>query len=167
MIMSIKIRTGHCLAFLLLATPAWAGAFNAEVDFVTRASNADLVAAAESRLALGRAIDPKVKAFARRLAQDHAKAQAALQVAAIGSGANVLTTLARDDQKLLAALQDKSGVDFDKAYVADQLAVHSNALTLYADYMLLGDNEKLKDLAIKMIPIAEAQLKVAQALDGD
>jgi putative membrane protein len=101
------------------------------------------------------------------LAEDHAKAQAALQAAAIGSGANVLTTLARDDQKLLAALQGKSGVDFDKAFVADQLAVHSNALTLYADYMLLGDNEKLKDLAIKMIPIAEAQLKVAQALDGD
>jgi putative membrane protein len=165
--MRIKIRTGHCLALLLSATPAWAGAFNAEVDFVTRASNADLVAAAESRLALGRAIDPKVKAFARRLAEDHAKAQAALRAAAIGSGANVLTTLARDDQKLLTVLQGKSGAAFDKTYVADQLAVHSNALTLYADYMLLGDNEKLKDLAIKMIPIAEAQLKVAQALDGD
>jgi putative membrane protein len=109
----------------------------------------------------------KVKAFARRLAEEHGKANTALQAAAIGSGAMVLKTLDRDDQRLLAVLQGKSGADFDKAYVADQLAVHSNALTLYADYMLLGDNEKLKDLAIKTIPIAEAQLKDAQALDGD
>jgi hypothetical protein len=40
-------------------------------------------------------------------------------------------------------------------------------LTLYADYMLLGDNTRLKALAIKMIPITEAQLKKAQALSGN
>jgi hypothetical protein len=40
-------------------------------------------------------------------------------------------------------------------------------LTLYADYMLLGDNAKLKALAIKMIPITEAQLKQTQALSRD
>jgi putative membrane protein len=119
------------------------------------------------RMIVVRLNQSKVKAFARRLAEEHGKANTALQAAAIGSGAMVLKTLDRDDQRLLAVLQGKSGADFDKAYVADQLAVHSNALTLYADYMLLGDNEKLKDLAIKMIPIAEAQLKDAQALDGD
>ena len=47
----------------------------------------------------------------------------------------------------------------DKAYVADQGEIHSNTLTLYADYMLLGDNAKLKVLAIRMILIAEARLK--------
>jgi hypothetical protein len=55
----------------------------------------------------------------------------------------------------------------DKAYVADQGEIHSNTLTLYADYMLLGDNAKLKALAIKMIPITEAQLKQTQALSRD
>ena len=67
----------------------------------------------------------------------------------------------------LTTLRDKSGADFDKAYVADQLETHSNALTLYGDYMLWGDYESLHTLAIKMIPITEAQLKVAQALAGD
>ena len=67
----------------------------------------------------------------------------------------------------MTALRRKSGADFDKAYVADQLAVHSNALTLYGDYMLLGDNSKLNALAVEMIPIVEAQLKTAQTLAGD
>jgi predicted outer membrane protein len=67
----------------------------------------------------------------------------------------------------VTALQSKSGVDFDKTYIADQGEIHSNTLTLYADYMLLGDNAKLKALAVKMIPITQAQLSKAQALSGN
>ena len=64
-------------------------------------------------------------------------------------------------------MRGKSGTDFEKAYVADQGENHSNALTLYGDYMLWGEYEKLHALAIKMIPTTEAQLKNAQILDGD
>jgi hypothetical protein len=64
-------------------------------------------------------------------------------------------------------LRGKSGTDFEKAYVADQGETHSNALTLYGDYMLWGEYEQLHALAIKMIPITEAQLKDAQVLAGD
>ena len=44
---------------------------------------------------------------------------------------------------------------------------HSNALTLYGDCVLWGEREKLHALAIKMIPITEAQLKDAQVPAGD
>ena len=111
--------------------------------------------------------DPKVKTFARRLVEDHGSAEAELKAAAEGSGAAVPTTLDPEHQARLTALQGKSGADFDKAYVADQGENHSNALTLYGDYMLWGEYEKLHALAIKMIPITEAQLKDAQVLAGD
>ncbi len=102
------------VGLVLWASAAFAKDFSAEADFLTRASNSNLFAVAELRLALDRTHDPKVKTFARQ-------------------GEN-----------------------------------RSNALTLYADYMLWGDYEKLHALAIKMIPITEAQLKDAQALDrGD
>ncbi len=155
------------IGLVLSVAPAWAGDFSAEVDFVTRASNANLFATAESRLALDRTRAPQVKAFARRMVDDHQSAEAALQTAAEGSGAAVPMTLDQDHQARLTALRGKSGVDFDKAYVADQLETHSNALTLYGDYMLWGDYERLHALAIKMIPTTEAQLKAAQALAGD
>jgi hypothetical protein len=61
----------------------------------------------------------------------------------------------------------RPAADFEKAYVADQGENHSNALTLYGDYMLWGEYEKLHALAIKMIPITEGQLKAARAIAGD
>ena len=108
-----------------------------------------------------------MKTFARQMVKDHGGAQSELQATAKGSGAAVPTTLDQEHQARLKALRSKSGADFDKAYVADQGENHSNALTLYADYMLWGEYEKLHALAIKMIPITEAQLKQAQVLAGD
>lgn len=154
------------LGLVLLPGPAWAGGKD-EVDFVTRASIGHLFAIAESQLAIDRAGDPKVKAFARQLVEDHRKAESELESAADGSGATVQTALDGDHQARMTALQGRSGADFDKAYIADQGEIHSNTLTLYADYMLLGDNAKLKALAIRMIPVTERQLKDAQALSGN
>jgi putative membrane protein len=164
--MTLTVAIG-VIGLVLSVVPAWAADFSAEVDFVTRAANGNLFAVAESQLALDRTGDPQVKTFARRLVDDHGSAQSSLQAAAEGSGATVPTALDQDHEKRLTALRAKSGVDFDKAYVADQGEVHSNALTLYGDYMLWGENEKLHALAIKMIPITEAQLKDAQVLAGD
>ena len=155
------------VGLVLSTAPAWAGDAKAEVDFVTRASGANLVSIAESQLAVAQAHGTQVKAFARRLFDDHRTAEAQLQAAAVGSGAKVPTTLDQADQARVTALRRKSGADFDKTYVADQLAVHSNALTLYGDYMLLGDNAKLNALAVEMIPIVEGQLKTAETLAGD
>ena len=164
--MSLTVPTG-VVALVLSVGLAFAADSSAEVDFLTRASNTNLFAIEESRLALNRAHDPRVKTFARRLVDDHGKAEAELQTAAKGSGAAVPTKLDPDHQARLTALRGKSGTDFDKAYIADQIENHSNALTLYGDYMLWGEYEKLHALAVKMIPITEAQLKEAQGLAGD
>jgi putative membrane protein len=155
------------IGLVLWASAAFAEDFSAEVDFLTRASNSNLFAVAESRLALDRTRDPKVRTFARQMVKDHGDAQSELQATAKGSGAAVPTTLDPEHQARLKALRSKSGADFDKAYIADQGENHSNALTLYADYMLWGEYEKLHALAIKMIPMTEAQLKQAQVLAGD
>jgi putative membrane protein len=101
------------------------------------------------------------------MVDEHGTAEAGLQAAAEGSGTAVPTTPDEEHQARLMALQGASAADFEKAYVADQGENHSNALTLYGDYMLWGEYEKLHALAIKMIPITEAQLKAAQALAGD
>jgi putative membrane protein len=164
--MNLTVPIG-VVGLVLSAGLAFATDFSAELDFVTRASNSNLFAVEESGLALDRAHDPRVKAFARRLVEDHGKAEAELQAQAKGSGATVPTRLDRDHQARLTALRDKSGADFDKAYIADQGENHSNALTLYGDYMLWGEYEKLHALAVKMIPITEAELKDAQVLAGD
>jgi putative membrane protein len=163
----VKLTHAIVVGLALSVAPSRAADSGAERDFLTRASNSNLFAIEESQLAADRTRAPQLKAFARRLVEDHGKAQAELQAGAKGSGAAVPTTLDQDHQARLKALRRKSGVDFDKAYLADQGENHSNALTLYGDYMLWGEYEKLHALAIKMIPITEAQLKDAQILAGD
>jgi putative membrane protein len=163
--MSLKVSV--CIIGLLLSVAlAAAGGFSAEVNFVTRASTGNLFVVEESRLALDRTEDPQVKALAHQLIDEHGAAQAELEAAADGSDASVATTLDSIRQARLTALQSKSGADFDKTYIADQSETHSNALTLYGDYMLLGENKKLKALAIKLIPVTETQLKTVRALPG-
>ena len=155
------------LGLALSLAPAFAAGFSAELDFVTRASNSNLFAIEESRLALDRTHNSGIRTFAGQSIGDHGKAQAELLTAAEGSGATVPTTLDPEHQARLTALQGRSALDFDKAYVADQVENHSNALTLYADYMLWGEYETLHALAVKRIPVSEAELKTAQILDGD
>jgi putative membrane protein len=161
----IRTFSTSVIAFALLAGPAWAG--KDEADFVTRASIGNLFAIAESQLALDRAGDPKLKSFAQQLVEDHKNAKGELEAAADGSGAAASTTLDADHAARLTALQGKAGAEFEKAYLADQGENHSNLLTLYADYMLLGDDPKLKPLAIRMIPVTEQQLKNVQAMSGN
>ena len=161
----IRIFSTGVIALALLAGPAWAR--NDEADFVTRASIGNLFAIAESQLALERAGDPKLKNFARQLVEEHRKAGSELEAAADGSGATASTAFDADHAARMADLQGKSGAEFEKAYLADQGENHSNLLTLYADYMLLGDDPKLKPLAIRMIPITEQQLRNVQAMSGN
>lgn len=163
------VRTLIAVAALAPLVPA-AGAAAAdradEVDFVTRASAGDLMAVAESRVALDRAADPRVADFARRIVAERGGDEAALRRAASGSGVAVPTALDPGRAARLASLRDLSGAAFDRAYLADQAEIHSNALTLYGDYMLLGDDPRLKALAIRMIPAAEAEFKAVQALSN-
>jgi putative membrane protein len=97
------------IGLVLLAARASAADFSAELDFLTRASNANLFAIEESRLALDRSGDAKVKSFARQMVDEHGTAEAEVQAAAEGSGAAVPTTLDEEHQAHPTALRGASG----------------------------------------------------------
>ena len=82
--MTLTVPIG-IVGLVLSVVPVWAADFSAELDFVTRASNANLFAIEESRLALDRTGDPKLKTFARHVVEDHGRAEAELLTAAGGS----------------------------------------------------------------------------------
>ena len=112
--MTLTVSIG-VVGLVLSVVPVWAADFSAELDFVTRASNANLFAVEESRLALDRSSDSQVKTFARQMVEDHKRAKAELQTAAEGSGAAVPTALDEEHQARLTTLQGKSGADFARA----------------------------------------------------
>jgi putative membrane protein len=150
----------------LIAFANPARAVNDEADFLRRASIGHLTAILEGRLAVERAADPRVRALAQRFVDEDKSAGADLETASQGSGAAAVLALDPIHQIHVTALQEKYGTEFDEAYIADQIEVHCNALSLHADYMLLGGNAKLVALARKMVPISEQQCVDAKALSG-
>ena len=120
----------------------------------------------ESKLALKQGASPKVKAFARKMIKDHGLAEKKLQAAAKGSGAAVEMSLDDPHQAMVTALQGKTGADFDKAYVADQVQAHQETAALLTSYKDSGDDAKLKTWAAKTLPTVNMHLKMVQAMSS-
>lgn len=91
--------------------------------FVTQAAIGNQFEIEESRLAVKRSKSPEIKKFAERMITDHGKAGKELkQIVAKDKLGKAPAKLDADHQASLEALRKDKGADFDKAYVADQLA---------------------------------------------
>jgi putative membrane protein len=135
-------------------------------EFATKASVGNTFEVEESKLALAQASSPKVQAFARMMIADHSKAEKTLQAAAKGAGSSVEMALDAPHQSMVDALKGKSGADFDKAYVGDQVQAHQETAALLSAYQQGGDNPKLKTWAKQTLPKVNAHLKRVQALSS-
>ncbi|WP_131116657.1 DUF4142 domain-containing protein [Lichenihabitans psoromatis] len=165
-IVNVKFVCGVAALTAVLASPALAQGATPAPDFAMKASVGNTFEVAESKLALKQGASPKVKAFARKMIKDHDMAEKKLQTAAKGSGATVAMSLDDPHQALVTALQAKTGADFDKAYVADQIQAHQDTAALLASYKDAGDDAKLKTWATKTLPTVNMHLKMAEAMSS-
>ncbi len=149
---------------VLGSLPTWAQSPVPAPEFAMKASVGNTFEVEESKLALKQASSPKVKVFARMMIGDHTKAEKMLQGAAKSAGAPVEMTLDAPHQAMVDALKGKSGADFDKAYLADQVQAHTETAALLGDYQQGGDNTTLKGWAKKTLPTVNLHLKKVEAL---
>ena len=152
-------------AFSALITPAFAQTPVPAPDFAMQASVGNTFEVEESKLALNQASSPKVKAFAKMMIADHTKAEKKLMIAA-KSVSPVEMKLDDPHQAMVTALQGKSGADFDKAYIADQIQAHQDTATLLETYQSSGDNAKLKTWAKASLPVVKMHLKKVQGMSS-
>jgi putative membrane protein len=99
-------------------------------DFAGKVSGSNAFEIQEAKLALKHSKDGKVKSFARMMVKDHPAAENKLKTAAKASCAPVGAQLNADLQSKVDALNGKTGADFDKAYLADQVEAHTEAVDL-------------------------------------
>jgi putative membrane protein len=152
------------LALSALGGSAYAQSPTSAADFAMKASVGNTLEVEESKLALKQASSPKIKAFAKMMIHDHSMAEKKLTAAAKTAGATVEMKLDDPHQAMVTALQGKTGADFDKAYVADQVQAHQEAATLLGDYQTSGDDAKLKAWAKATLPTVNMHLKRIQAI---
>lgn len=134
-------------------------------DFVTAAGQSDQFEIQEGQLAeqMG---SPVVKRFGARMVRDHTKTTAALMRAVQRSGMEPPPPppLRPDQEAMLAQLQGLSGPAFDRAYVAQQIQSHQEALTLQSSYAQSGDASAIRAAARSAVPIVRMHLRMAQRM---
>lgn len=127
---------------------------NAPFDqiFAAAATSGGLSEVAMARIALQRASSDEVKLFAQRMIADHGRANNELINVATSKAMPLPMSLEIRDRADEAILSGKSGEDFDRAYIHQQLAAHIGAVALFEAEAERGADPQLKAWAAKMLP---------------
>lgn len=158
-------RIGSAAALMLLASAAWAQSPPAtDAEFATKAAVGNTFEVQESKLALERATDTRLKDFARRMIDEHTAAQKMLQDAAGKAGTKADAALDAPHQAMLDNLAGFNGTDFDKVYTADQIAAHADTVALLSDYKQNGKNADLMSWTTGALPKVKDHLAAINAM---
>ncbi|WP_175842539.1 DUF4142 domain-containing protein [Burkholderia arboris] len=134
-----------------------------DAEFVDKAGMLDKVERQASQLALDRSSNPDVKAFARRMVDDHARIAGELRQLGAQKGVPVQARMLVDPA--VTALRTQDGHAFDTAYVA--LAgprAQESAIRLYEAEARNGRDPQLRAFAAGTLATLNAHLAAARQL---
>ncbi len=134
-----------------------------DAEFVDKAAMSGKTELLASQLAAERSSNAEVKAFARRMIDDHERIARELRRLGVDKGVPVQTRMLVDPA--LNTLRTLSGPAFDRAYV--QLAgpaAHEEAIRTYEAEARDGRDAQLRAFAARTLPMLKNHLAAARAL---
>ncbi|UEP31888.1 MULTISPECIES: DUF4142 domain-containing protein [unclassified Burkholderia] len=136
-----------------------------DAEFVDKAGIIGKTESQASELALDRSSNPHVKAFARRMIDDHDRLATRLRRLGAQKGVPVQARMVVDPE--LTALRTKNGSAFDKSYIAlVGPNAHEAAIRLYEAEARNGRDPQLRAFAASALPTLKAHLSAARALEN-
>ncbi len=133
-----------------------------DTAFAEKAAQGNLAEVRLGQLAQQKAENPDVKAFGKRMIEDHTRLNHDLQAVAGPSGLTLPTTPGAKEQEQYNRLFQLSGAAFDHAYMRDMLADHRADISEFRREGDDGTNPEMKAFAAKSLPILEEHLKLAE-----
>lgn len=122
----------------------------ADVDFVTNAYNIIEFDRQECTIAQTQARTPEVRELAGQLLMQANEFDAQLRPIAASAGITPPSVLRTDLRTRSARLRLGQGLEFDKAFVEDQIVSHQDALNMQQSMMeSTGANPKIRELSSK------------------
>ncbi len=117
--------------------------------FLAMAAQGDVNEIKISELAEGKASNPAVKAFAKRMVMEHKMMSASMKPFADSWGLNAPMDVDADHQKEWQKLNGLSGKDFDKEYMDAMVDDHGKALDAFTSEAKDTKDAKFKAAVIK------------------
>jgi putative membrane protein len=118
-------------------------------------------------LARQKAQSEAVKDFARRMVEDHGKANDRLISLAKEDGIAVPDELDQEHKATRERLEAMSGAEFDRAYLQGQVVDHQKTAQLLEYEIGSGQDADLKSFAAEILPIVLQHLRAAQTLQAE
>ena len=136
-----------------------------DAEFVDKAGIIGKTASQASQLALDRSSNPHVKAFARRMIDDHDHMATQLRRLGAQKGVPVQARMVVDPE--VTALRTKNGLAFDKSYVAlVGPNAHEAVIRLYEAEARNGRDPQIRAFAAGSLPTLKAHLNAARQLEN-
>lgn len=130
--------------------------------FADKAAIGGMMEVQAGQLAETNGMNAKVKAFGKRMVDDHTAVNNELKSWAASAGYSLPTALDAEAQSMLDELKAKKGADFDKAYIDHMVSDHKKDIDLFKKQASSGSDANLKGLASKTLPKLEEHLKMAE-----
>jgi len=136
-----------------------------DAAFVATAGSSGLHEVELAKLAMTQAKNEAVKKFAETLHDDHMKANEGLAKAATDAGLRVPDKMNPEHQKVVDTFRDYKGTNFDEDYVKHMISGHEKSIELFRRASKEARDPKLKDFAVKTLPVIQAHLDAAKKID--
>jgi putative membrane protein len=126
------------------------------------AAKTDMTDAHEGQMAANQASRADVKDFAKTLVRDHTEAYQHLSELAAKTGISIPKGIDAAKDRTILQLVHSKGDRFDRQFAQDQIAAHRQAVVAFKREAAHGQDADVKGYAIKMIPVLEKHLHLAE-----
>lgn len=111
------------------------------------------------------ASSPEVKKIATMMVEAHGKMNLEIEKLANTKGVTLATDLTDDQRKELEKLTEKTGIDYDKAYISKMKDKHEDALSMLNKVSEKCDDAEIKAWAQTTAPEVSSHLEMIKAAD--
>lgn len=132
--------------------------------FLAMAAQSDQNEMALSKVAVDKASNPAVKAFAQKMIAEHTKLTASMKPYAESWGLTPPEGPDADHQKAISKLNDLSGDSFDKEYMDDMVTDHAKALRAFTSEANDTKDVKFRATVLKGKTVVAAHKNMAYDL---
>ncbi len=129
--------------------------------FVMKVTDGGTKEVEAGKLAVSRASAADVKAFARRMVDDHTKAGA--ELAALARAKKITTSSNPERMKTaLKPMEALAGTAFDRAYMDEMVKDHEATMALFENHLASGTDTDVKAWAQNTLPTLREHLAMAK-----
>ncbi|HVF63785.1 MAG TPA: DUF4142 domain-containing protein [Casimicrobiaceae bacterium] len=137
-----------------------------ERRFVEKAAIGGMAEVEMSKMAVDKAQSQQVKDYAKRLVDDHTKANAELMQIAKSKGVTPPAAIDSAHKRAMDKMAKRSANDFDRAYIAEMIDDHQKDIRDFRSMSKSAKDADLKAFTTKTVPVLEQHLQLAKTTEA-